>query len=498
MPPVVPPPPPGPGGSVVSAEMAVDKLTFGPTPGLVAAVRAMGVGAWIDQQLSPAGIPHAGSMLAGSEFDSLRNTNAENRALQDIDQSDLFDQLDHATFIRSVHSEQQLYEVMCDFWSNHFNTWRRASWMGFLKQRDNEDVVRPYALGKFSDMLSASAHSPAMLDYLDNTPSDASSPGGVNENYARELMELHTLGIIDGVHVYTEADVGAVARVISGWSINWDDGPTKYDFKYSPWLHDYDPVSAFGGAFTVPARSYGQGYADGVALIDFLAHHPSTARYVCYKLVRLFVDDDPPMSLVDSAAAVFSANDTAIAPTLRHIFHSAEFAASHRVKMRRPLHHLVACLRAMDADFGTDPLGKSADALRSAMDDLGQPIFERHTPDGYPELGPYWISSDGLINRWETAARIARNRLGNTSTADKVSVDLASLMPSSLPSTASALVRWIGSELANVSISPADAAALCAAIGVDPDGPATDITTEEHEMSMAFGLVFSHPIFQRR
>ena len=476
--------------------MAVDKLTFGPKPGLVSAVRAMGVNNWIDQQLDPSGLPDAEGMLSGSEYDGLRNTNIQNWERQRTDDIHLDRELDHATVLRAVHSERQLYEVMCDFWANHFNTWRSGTWLAPLKMRDNEDVSRAHALGKFSDMLSASVHSPAMLDYLDNLRSNASDPGGVNENYARELLELHTLGIIDGSHVYDESDVVAVAHIISGWGINWDDGPTKYDFRYMPWAHSYEAQSLLGGAFTVPARSYGEGYEDGVALIDFLAHHPSTARFICWKLVQLFVADAPPMSLVDSAAAVFTANDTAIAPTLRHIFMSPEFAASRHGKVRRPFHHFVGCLRALDADIGTDPQLESGKRCRWAMDLLGQPLFERPSPDGYPEEAAHWVSSDGLLKRWQIAADITRNRL--TWKEEHVVVDLQSLLPATLPATAAGLVSWIAAEVANFEMPGVDVDALCAAIGVDPTGLPDQFSGDDDDLGMVVSLVLSHPIFQRR
>jgi len=498
-----PAPPPAPGATVaVSAEVAVNKLTFGARPGYVAAVKAMGVGAWIDQQLSPAGLPQADDRVPAASYPTLANSNLQNDAVANLPSGSdrIYAEMDHAFLQRAVYSERQLYEVMCDFWANHFNVWRRHTWMGFLRPRDHEDVVRANALGKFSTMLSASAHSPSMLDYLDNLPNDASQPGGVNQNYARELLELHSLGIIAGVQVYTEADVQAVAQIISGWALDWDDASaTKYDFKFLPWQHSRTAVTAFGGAINVPARSYGEGYSDGVTLIDYLAHHPSTARYICWKLCRRFIGDNPPMTLVDSAAAVFTANDTAIAPTLRHIFMSDEFAASGGTKVRRPLEHLVACLRAVNATMSTDPVGHSAVALRSALDDMGQPLFERATPDGYPDIAPYWVSSDSLLNRWEVSARIARNTLGDqTVVADRVRVDLPTLLPNPLPATVGELVAALASTLANFTIPAADIADICMAIALSASAAATTLSTSATKLALAMGLILSHPNFQRR
>ena len=295
-PPTTTAPPPPVDGLAGLASLVVNKLTFGPKPGLVAQVQALGVTAWIDQQLSPGSLPDAEARLAGSDYQTLRNSNKANRVVQDstAGQDRLFAEMDFANLQRAVFSERQLYEVMCDFWSNHFNIWRQHTWMGFLRTRDLEDVIRPFALGKFKDMLSASAHSPSMLDYLDNLPNDASQPGGVNQNYARELLELHTLGIINGVQSYTENDVQAVAQIISGWALEWDSNSAHtYDFKFLPWQHSLPAVTAFGGAVSFPTRTYGQGYDDGVTLLNYLAHHPSTARYIAWELCRRFVSVSP-------------------------------------------------------------------------------------------------------------------------------------------------------------------------------------------------------------
>jgi len=498
-PPTTAPAPPLPTGALTAA-LLVDKLTFGPRPGLAAAVEARGLAEWIEDQLRPSerGVPDAEARLAGCT--TLRNTHRQNYDVQagPAGAAQLEAELDWATIRRAVSSERQLFELMCDFWRNHFNVWRHHTWMTFLITRDHETVIRPHALGKFSEMLSASAHSTAMLDYLDNLPSDASAPGGVNENYARELLELHTLGIIDGQKAYTEADVRGVAQVMSGWSIDWSDTPSRYDFAFLPWQHDRSAVSILGGAFTRPARSYGQGYSDGVRLLDVLAHHPSTARYVCWKLVRRFVADVPPPDLVNSAAAVFTANDTAIVPVLRHIISSPHFAAAHRSKVRRPFEQLVASLRALDATMGDDPRGHAADTLRCALEDLGQPIFERPSPDGYPDAAGAWVSSEGLLQRWAMAGRLARNKLTDPSSSDRVVVTLAARLPSPLPATVAALIRRLALDLGGVVLSDADVADLCTAQSLNPAGSPTAVSGSTSTLAQVVGLLLAHPTFQRR
>jgi uncharacterized protein (DUF1800 family) len=485
--------------SAVTAELAVNKLTFGPTPGLVDSVRAMGVENWMAQQLSPTGLPDAESLLSGYQMLNLTHR----QIYEYINSSQNWDlpknEMDMATIVRARYSQRQLYELMCDFWANHFNTWREKGWMGFLKVGDHRDVVRPHALGSFRQMLQASAHSTAMLDYLDNARSDASKPGGVNQNYAREVMELHTLGIINGDHVYTEADVQAVATLLSGWTINWDNTPQRYGYQFAPWMHDVSAVSVLGGAYSRPRRTYGQGQADGEAFLDVLARHPSTARYICWKLCRRFISDQPPMNVVESAAAVFRANDTAIAPTLAHIFSTPEFAAADGSKVRRPFEHLIAVLRALNATTGTAPQGRSAGSLRWSLTEMNQPIFERESPDGYPDVNTYWATSAGLFKRWEVAAQIARNNYGWRGIAgEEVVVNLPALLPTPLPPTVAELVSWIAKNIANFTISAADNAALCSAAAINASATAATLANDATKLALVIGMILGHPQFQRR
>ncbi|HQF96157.1 MAG TPA: DUF1800 domain-containing protein [Microthrixaceae bacterium] len=496
LPPTVPPT----GGEGVTARIAIDKLTFGPRPGLAAAIEARGVWGWIDDQLDPAGrnVAHAEQRVSG--YTTLTNTHRQNYDVQDSDGGwdRIIEELDHATIQRAVYSDRQLYEVMCDFWTNHFNTWRQKTWMTFLKNRSHETVVRPNALGKFSTMLLASAQDTAMLDYLDNLPSDASQPGGVNENYARELMELHTLGMVGGVQPFTEADVRGVAKIISGWSINWDDNANRYNFRFNPWQHSRDAVTVLGGAFTRPARTYGQGYDDGVRLVNLLAHHPTTARHIAWKLCRRFVSDTPSDALVTSTAAVFTANDTAIAPTLRHIFASPEFVAGHKRKVRRPFEHLVGALRALDATMPTAAQTQTTDKLRATLENLGQPIFERHSPDGYPDVNTFWVSSEGFLQRWAMAGRLARNRLTDPGQPDAIVVNLPALLPSPAPATVADLIRWVATNLANSPINDTDVADLCTACSFSPTAASTTVSGDATKLALAVGLVLCHPTFQQR
>ncbi|HPU38590.1 MAG TPA: DUF1800 family protein, partial [Microthrixaceae bacterium] len=284
--------------TVEQARTLANRATFGATKAEVDRISTLGAAGWVDEQLARSR-PDAERLL-GSNFPSLNASNAVNDVQRSTDDSVLFRELDHAMLLRAVNSENQLYEVMCDFWSNHFTVWRSAKWLTQLKTRDDADVIRRHALGRFVDMMQASAKSPAMLVYLDNYTSNAYSTAGVNENWGREILELHTLGIIKGEQVYTEADMRGVAKIMSGRTIRWNNDANKYNYMFSTGWHSRDAVSILGGQWTRPARANGNsGEADGDALLGFLARHPSTARHLAYKLCRRFVSDDPPAALVD-------------------------------------------------------------------------------------------------------------------------------------------------------------------------------------------------------
>lgn len=488
-PPAAPVPP-----ELATARLLARRATMGATQAVVERILAIGAAAWVDEQLG-AGLPDAEALVAG--YGTLTATDAANDALRS-DEARLFGELDHATLLRSVYSGRQLYEVMCHFWSSHLNVWRRMSWMTHLRTSYEREVIRTHALGRFADLLLASARSPAMLVYLDNYRSDAYASRGVNENYGRELLELHSLGIIDGDHAYTEADVRAVAKVMSGWTINWDAGAARHSYRFAPWMHSREALSVLDGAWSRPARTYGQGEADGVSLVIFLARHPSTARYVCWKLVRHFVDDDPPRALVDRLAAVYLANDTAIAPVLRALLLSEEFAMSAGRKVSRPFEWMTSALRATRAAIDTDPVGHAAERLRLATDGLGQPLHERHTPDGWPDRAVDWISAEGLLKRWEFAARLARNQLTDTAQAQRVTVDVTSLVPNPLPATARDALVAVADRTLQYPLTPADADSIATAANVSPTGPAAALTGSPTAWAMALGLLMAHPTFLDR
>ena len=492
---VVPPAPVPP--TVAEARLLAGRATFGPSKAMVERIMAVGAATWLDEQLNPGGLADAEARLAG--YTTLNASNAENELVRNTDEQILFGELDHAMLLRAVYSERQLYEVMCDFWSNHFTIWRSAKYLTQLKTMDDRTVIRPYALGRFADMMLASARSPAMLVYLDNYQSNALSTQGVNENWGREILELHTLGIINGQQVYTEADVRGVARIMSGRTINYTAGASQYSYRFNQGYHSREAVSILGGAWSRPARANGTtGEADGDSLLNFLSRHPSTARYISWKLCRRFVSDDPPAALVDRLASVYQANDTAIAPVLRELFLSPEFAASTGLKVKRPIEWLYSSLRATRAQVNPLPRGHAANRLRETTSILGQPLNERVTPDGYPEKAVDWVSAEGLLKRWEYGARLARNRLTDTSPAEKVVVDLAALMPAPLPATVRELIVALADGVFQYPLSPTHADVMASSLGVSPTATAASLVANANNLQAVVGLLLSHPTFQRR
>jgi len=481
----------------LTARLAVDKLTFGPTPGLVAAVDAIGVSAWIEQQLSPGALPAGDSHLVDSV--TLSNDNAANGYLHTFNDQRCEEELTHATVLRARYSERQLYELMCDFWQNHFNIWLDSKYYRWFKNQDYRTVVRANAFGKFSDMLVASAKSPAMLLYLDNFSSNAFAVGGVNENYARELLELHTLGILSGQQVYTEADMRGVAKVMSGWTFGTDYGASQQQFTFVSGAHSREAVSILNGAWSRPARPDGNGLADGESLLRFLARHRSTARYLSWKLAVRFVSDSPSNALIEHLADVYQANDTAIVPWLRALFASDDFAASGKKKVRRPFEQLIAVLRALNASIDSASNDQAADNIREMLESGGQRLFGQQSPDGYPDRANYWVSTDGLVKRWSLAGAAAANRLTDPRLGHIINTNLAALFPTAAPgaNVATTLIQ-LAATVGNFTLTDDGAAAIAAGVRLDPSGPASGLLNDSNKRTQAIGLLLAHPLFQRR
>ena len=386
----------------------VERTSYGSTAETRARARALGADAFLDEQLHPERIDDTDldgrlvsltTLLLPSSELIARYPQGQKPGPQPI-----ISELEQASLLRATYSQRQLQEVMVDFWSNHFNIFIGKNQVKWLKTADDRDVIRPNALGKFRDLLLASARSPAMLVYLDNAQSSAQARGGrggLNENYARELMELHTLGADAG---YDHDDIVAVARILSGWSVarQGDANPGAYMFR--PRLHDDGPKQVKVLGLSLPG---GEGEREGEKLLAALAAHPDTARRIARKLCARFVSDDPPPALVERAAQAFLTNDGDIRATLALILRSDEFKASTGQKIKLPTHALASMLRATGAETAAN--GPLMNTLRQ----LGQPFFGWHSPDGYPQAGAAWVNTGGLLARWNAAFALAESRLGD-------------------------------------------------------------------------------------
>ena len=371
------------------ARKALNRLTFGPRPEELARAGGLGLVGWIEEQLAPTRIDDRDADLRVRRFDTLT---LDPSLLAEVRPETARRELQAAALLRAVYSKRQLYELLVEFWGDHFNISNQKGDCAWLKTIDDREVVRPHALGKFRDLLWASMRSPAMLVYLDNQENHAGSP---NENYARELLELHTLGVDAG---YTQRDVQEVARCLTGWTIDLHRRRGRWAFD--PARHDDGAKVVLGR--TIPA---GGGQRDAEDVRDLLLAHPALPTFVARKLARRFVADDPPPALVTATAATFARSDGDIAATLRTLLLAPEFAAAPP-KAKRPLHLVAGALRQIGA--GTDGGQPLLDHLAA----MGQPLFAWLTPDGYPDTAAAW--SGGLLARWQFALALATDAIPGT------------------------------------------------------------------------------------
>ena len=325
--------------------------------------------------------------------------------------------LTESKILRAVYSNRQLDEVMADFWFNHFNVYLDKGADRYLVTEYERDTIRPRVFGKFRDLLEATARSPAMLFYLDNWQSvgpnapqaragAARQRRGLNENYGRELLELHTLGVDGG---YTQKDVTEVARCFTGWTI---DQPQRGGrFTFNPRLHDDGEKVVLG--VKIPS---GGGIADGEKVLDIVAHHPSTAHFISRKLAMRFVADDPPQSLVARMAQTFIHTDGDIRAVLQTMLNSTEFwsQGAYRTKVKSPLEMVASAVRAVDGDVDF------AAPLVNQLTQLGQPLYRKVEPTGYSNSGREWLNSAGLVARMNFALQLADNKVPGVKVAAAV------------------------------------------------------------------------------
>src|SRR5438552_2326907 len=419
----------------------LNRLAFGPRPGDLERVKSKGVDRYIEEQLSPTSIPLPEVLITKlNSLETLRQSSLElfneygppsyagkkGEAAQMARQRArvILDQAADARLLRAVESPRQLEEVMVNFWFNHFNIFSQKGldhlWIGSYE----EEAIRPYALGRFRDLLGATAKHPAMLFYLDNWQNTApGSPGargqfkGLNENYARELMELHTLGVDGG---YTQADVITLARILTGWgyrrpgqtlqvsaqrkTLSLADSANAAEangFFFDSNRHDFS-IKVFLG-HTIQ----GTGFAEGEEALDILAQHPSTAHFISFELAQYFITDDPPKELVDRLAKRFLETRGDLRSVLNTLFHSAEFWDQRYAgsKFKTPYEYVISAVRASGL-----PLSNTR-PLRGTLGLLGMPFYGCLTPDGYKNTQAGWLNPNAMTQRLNFATALASGRL---------------------------------------------------------------------------------------
>ena len=437
----------------------LNRIGYGPRPSDVERVRQLGIREYIEQQLHPERIADEGmparldrmTTLALSTSELLerfqqpnvqarraRQQAAANNPSGSPPQPPMRDpkmqppnlplvELSEHKLLRAIYSDRQLEQVLTDFWFNHFNVDARKGPVRMMLTEYEREAIRPNVLGRFRDLLGATAKSPAMLFYLDNwmssdpkaditaqrraqrnplqplrpqpprrplapTPPANGQRRGLNENYARELMELHTLGVDGG---YTQKDVTEVARAFTGWTIR--NPRVRGDFVFEPRIHDDKEKVVLGH------KIRGGGQKDGEQVLDILAGHPSTARFISTKLARRFVGDTPPSALVERMAARFTATRGDLRDVLRTLLTAPEFLAPalYATKTKTPFEFVVSAVRATDA-----PLNDVRPLVRS-LQDLGMPLYQCQPPTGYKDTADAWVNTGALVARMNFAQTLA-------------------------------------------------------------------------------------------
>jgi len=508
-----------PASATATVAHVLRRVTYGPRPGDIERVKAMGLSAWLERQLQPEQIDDHAVERALASLPTLTMSIAELQrayprpdletrqklARGDMSPREMREQypmdkrparivgeLQAARMLRAATSERQLQEVMVDFWLNHFNVFANKGEVRWYLPDWERTVIRPNALGRFPALLRATARHPAMLFYLDNWLSrradwvvrrgpNQGRRAGLNENYARELMELHTLGVDGG---YTQRDVTEVARAFTGWTIDRPREDARFVFRAA--THD-------DGAKVVLGRTIqAGGERDGEAILDMLARHPSTARFLATKLVRRFVTDDPPPALVERVAQSYQDTGGDIRAMLRVIFASPELLAPDTVgaKIKKPTEFVVSAVRAV----GAAPDARGAGALARASSEIGEGLYEAQPPTGYPDRAEAWVNPGALLGRMNFALALTEGRVPG------VSVDVGALVAGADRQKPEAVLARLLAALIHGEASAATRAVLVAQLGtpeitgLSPDdrGPAN---TDVNKLA---ALVLGAPEFQRR
>lgn len=368
----------------------LNRAAFGPRPGDIAELNAIGREQYVEKLLRAEERESLDLVARLHRIDVLRMDGIE---LLDLPRDEIIRQLQQAAILRAIYGRNQLLERMVEFWSNHFNIYaRKAEGMYFLPA-ESEQVIRKHALGKFEDLLMGTAKSPAMLNYLDNKVNRKGVP---NENYARELLELHTMGVDGG---YTQNDVQEVARCLTGWTIESRFMRPRGKFRFDDSQHDDGEKHVLG--HRIPPNG---GVEDGETVIEMLAKHPATARFISSKICRYFLGDAAE-TWIERTAETFVSTGGDIRAILKPILLSDELVESTPI-IKRPFDFVVSALRALDADTDGNR------SLQRHLEAMGQPLYQWPMPDGYPDSTESWTGS--LLARWKFATDLIGNRIAGT------------------------------------------------------------------------------------
>lgn len=419
----------------LSAEsvQVLDRISWGINPSSAREVARTGIAAYVSSQLKPDAKPDLPDAVAAQIaaltisqqplqplIEQLERQRKEADALKDDDEKKaarrayqqeltrLGREASTRALLRALYSSNQLREKMTWFWFDHFNIHQSKANLRAMVGDYEDRAIRPHALGRFKDLLRAVIHHPAMLIYLDNT---RNATGRINENLARELMELHTLGIGGG---YSQNDVQELARILTGVGVNLDSGAPNVRpalkaqyvrdglFEFNPNRHDYGDKQFLG------QRVRGEGMKEVDAALDRLAALPSTARFISRKLAIYFVSDDPPAALVERMASEFERNDGDIAATLAVVFAAPEFTASLGRKFKDPIHYVISAVRLA---YDDTPI-LNAGPMINWLNRMAEPLYGHQTPDGYPLTSAAWTSPGQLATRFEIAKAIGTGNAG--------------------------------------------------------------------------------------
>jgi uncharacterized protein (DUF1800 family) len=462
-----------------SAEVDADfhllsRAAFGPWPGDLERVRKMGRTAWLEEQLHPERISDTACDLRAERFESLYFSAGD---AYEFRKPVLRDEITRHSLLRAIYSRRQLFEVMVEFWTDHLNIDLEKGDCIYLKPTDDREVIRKHALGNFHDLIRASVTSPAMLVYLDGKSNKIrkGTDDKPNENYARELMELHTLGVNGG---YTQHDILEAARCLSGWTFD----PKRFfainqsEPFFKPDWHDNGEKRVLGRV--IPA---GGGEKDIDLLVAAVCEHPSTARYIATKLCHRFVSATAPAALVDRVAAEFTRTKGDIKAVLRALFASEEFAASRGQLLKRPFKFIVSAMRALGADTHAEK------SVIEPLNRMGHGLFQYPTPDGYPDEETPWMGT--LMWRWNFALALGAQKIPG------VKFDLGELMQGLGGNWKSPpeIARWFA-HLTGRLPTELEKTALLTGIGAPKSDKPQDTAQNQ---ATTISLILASPAFQR-